>query len=137
VAETTNPPVALVVDDDLSYRIFMRQLLELAGFTVIMEGGGRMALRRLEQHKVDVLVTDLFMPEVDGLELIELARRGFPGMRVVAVSGGGTQGDTGYLRVAQLFGAHATLQKPFSGSELIAAVAPERLARASEVSAPA
>ncbi|HWI26615.1 MAG TPA: response regulator [Stellaceae bacterium] len=136
MAEQLAAPVALVVDDDLSYRVFMRQYLELAGFTVIMEGSGQIALRRLEQQKVDVLVTDLFMPEVDGLELIELARRGFPQMRVVAVSGGGTQGDTGYLRVARLFGAHATLQKPFSGSELIAAVAPERAAPESEAKPP-
>jgi CheY-like chemotaxis protein len=117
-------PIALVVDDDLSYRIFMRQFLELAGFAVIAESNGRVALRRLEEAKVSVLVTDLFMPDIEGLELIEIVKRGFPDIRIVAVSGGGQHGDASYLRVAALFGAHATLQKPFSGSELVVAATP-------------
>jgi CheY-like chemotaxis protein len=124
--ETAPRPIALVVDDDLSYRLLMRQFLELAGFAVIMESNGRFALRRLEVQKVAVLVTDLVMPEIEGLELIELVRRGFPDIRIVAVSGGGPQGDGGHLRVARLSGADATLQKPFSGTELIKAVLPEQ-----------
>lgn len=122
--EITARPVALVVDDDLSYRLFMRQLLELAGFAVIIETNGRLALRRLREQKVAVLVTDLVMPEIDGLELIELVKRGFPDTRIVAVSGGGPQQDGAYLRIGRLVGASATLQKPFSGSELIEAVLP-------------
>jgi CheY-like chemotaxis protein len=125
VAETAPKPLALVVDDDLAYRLFMRQFLELAGFEVILESNGRLALRQLEEHPVTLLVTDLFMPEIEGLELIEMVRRAFPAIRIVAVSGGGAQGDDGYLRIAKLFGAHALLHKPFSGSELIAAAAPE------------
>jgi CheY-like chemotaxis protein len=118
-------PVALVVDDDLSYRIFMRQFLELAGFAVLMESNGRLALRRLEQQEVTLLVTDLVMPEIDGLELIEIARRAFPALRIVAVSGDGGRREDGYLRVARLLGADAALQKPFSGSALVAAAQPE------------
>ncbi len=125
MAEHPQKPVALVVDDDLSYRIFMRQFLELAGFAVIMESNGQLALRRLEEQTVALLVTDLFMPEIEGLELIEIVRRAFPAIRIVAVSGGAAQGDGGHLRLAKLFGAHATLQKPFSGSELVAAAAPD------------
>ncbi len=123
--EHAQKPIALVVDDDLAYRIYMRQFLELAGFDVLAEGNGRLALRRLEEQKVAVLVTDLVMPELEGLELIQIAKRAFPAMRIVAVSGGGSQGDAGYLRVAALTGAHATLQKPFTGGALVAAVAPE------------
>ncbi|MGO8920265.1 MAG: response regulator [Stellaceae bacterium] len=118
-------PIALVVDDDLSYRLFIRQFLELAGLTVIIESNGRLALRRLAEQPVAVLVTDLVMPEIEGLELIEIVRRGFPDMRIVAISGDGPRGDGGYLRVARLFGADATLQTPFSGSELIEAVLPQ------------
>lgn len=124
MSETAAPPVVLVVDDDLSYRLFMRQVLELAGFTVIVESNGRLALRWLEEQPVAVLVTDLVMPEIEGLELIELVKHGFPDIRVVAVSGGGPQGGGAYLRFARLVGADATLRKPFSGSELIEAVLP-------------
>lgn len=120
-------PVALIVDDDLSYCVFMRQTLEPAGFSVIMESNGRLALRRLEEHEVALLVTDLFIPEIEGLELIELARRASPATRIVAVSGGFSSGSSGYLRVARLFGAHAVLKKPFSGSELLVAARPEEI----------
>jgi CheY-like chemotaxis protein len=124
MGEAAQRPVALVVDDDLSYRLFMRQYLELAGFAVIVESNGRLALRRLEEQQVAVLVTDLVMPEIEGLELIEIVKRRFPDIRIVAVSGEGPHGNGSYLRVAQLFGADATLRKPFSGSELIDAVLP-------------
>jgi CheY-like chemotaxis protein len=128
--DSTAPrPIALVVDDDLSYRLFMRQYLELAGFAVIIESNGRLALGRLEEQKVAVLVTDLIMPEIEGLELIEIVRRGFPDIRIVAVSGEGPHGEGNYLRVARLFGADATLRKPFSGSELVDAVLPQAAER--------
>lgn len=130
MAEAVQRPLALVVDDDLSYRLFMRQFLELAGFAVIVESDGRHALRRLDEAPVAVLVTDLIMPEIEGLELIEIVKRGFPQIRVVAVSGEGAGGNGGYLRVARLFGADATLRKPFSGSELIDAVLPGPVAPA-------
>jgi CheY-like chemotaxis protein len=126
MSEIARKPVALIVDDDASYRLLMRQFLELAGFTVIATSNGRLALRELEQHKVAVLVTDLVMPEIEGLELIELVKRGFPDIRIVAVSGNdGSGGESGYLRVARMFGAHATLRKPFSGSALVQAAMPE------------
>ncbi len=123
--EDPQKPLALVVDDDLAYRIYMRQFLELAGFAVIAESNGRLALRRLEQENVAVLVTDLVMPELEGLELIQITKRASPATRIVAVSSGGAHGDAGYLRVAALTGAHATLEKPFTGGALVAAAAPE------------
>ncbi|HZB91803.1 MAG TPA: response regulator [Stellaceae bacterium] len=122
MAEPSPKPAALVVDDDLSYRIFMRQILELAGFAVTVETNPRVALRRLRDQPTAVLVTDLFVPEIGGLELIETARGALPGLRIVAVSGGGPRGEAGHLRIAPLFGADATLRKPFNGNELMAAV---------------
>ncbi len=122
--ETTPRPTALVVDDDPSYRILMRQYLELAGFVVIVASDGRQALRVLEERPVSVLVTDLIMPEIEGLELIQRVKRGFPGLRIVAVSGDGRGPEAGYLRLARLFGADAALPKPFSGSALVEAAMP-------------
>jgi CheY-like chemotaxis protein len=122
--DAAEKPVALVVDDDPSYRVLMRQLLERAGFTVLAVGDGRTALRALEVQPVAVLVTDLMMPEIEGLELIELVTRGFPGIRIVAVSGDGPTGNEGYLHLARLLGAHAALRKPFSGGVLAAAAMP-------------
>jgi CheY-like chemotaxis protein len=113
-------PVALVVDDDPCYRTLMCQLLERAGFAVIVASNGRLALVALERHAVRLLVTDLVMPELPGLELIELARRAFPALRIVAVSGS----EADYLRLAQRAGADAVLAKPFRGSALIQAALP-------------
>lgn len=113
-------PVALVVDDDPCYRTLMRQLLERAGFAVIVASNGRLALAALERHAVHLLVTDLVMPELAGLELIELARRAFPALRIVAVSGS----EAAYLSRAERVGADSVLAKPFRGSALIQAALP-------------
>jgi CheY-like chemotaxis protein len=115
-------PVALVVDDDPAYRMLIRQYLEPAGFAVIVVGNARLALHVLEERPVSVLVTDLVMPEIGGLELIELVKRGFPRVRIVAVSGSGAGFNEGYLRTARLVGADVVLRKPFSGSGLLQAV---------------
>jgi CheY-like chemotaxis protein len=119
--ESEGKPLALVVDDDPCYRTLMCQLLERAGFAVVVASNGRLALGALAQRPVRLLVTDLVMPEVAGLELIEQVKRAFPAIRIVAVSGS----EEEHLRRAQCFGADAVLSKPFSGSALIHAALPE------------
>jgi CheY-like chemotaxis protein len=113
--------ILLVDDDDLS-RSTVHQMLERAGHQVTSTGNGREALEMCQEAAPDLVVTDLIMPETDGLELIQELRRIAPAVRVVAISGGGRVNANEYLTVARKFGAAAVLAKPFTTVELREAV---------------
>jgi len=97
-------------------------MLERAGHTVESTGSGREAIDRYQSGEVDLLVTDLIMPEMDGLEIIQEVRRKDPGARILAISGGGRVQAEEYLSVARKFGAVEVLPKPFASQDLKAAV---------------
>jgi CheY-like chemotaxis protein len=108
----------LLVDDRPEILGFMLLGLELAGFEVEVARSGEEALARLGEHGADVVVTDIFMPEMDGLEAIDRIKARFPRTRIVAMSSGAA-GMQDYLASARLIGADATLLKPFATSELV------------------
>ena len=84
---------------------------------------GHEALQVLTETPCDVVVTDIFMPEKEGLETIMELRRDFPDTKIVAISGGGQKGRLlSALEIAEKLGAHYTLQKPFSSQQMIAAL---------------
>jgi CheY-like chemotaxis protein len=112
----------LVVDDDERVRTTARALLEADGFQVIEAGSGNAALQMLGAEAVDAVLTDIFMPDTDGIELIHAVRRQFPDLPVVAMSGGGFGGGREVLAVARLLGAAAVVQKPLSQKKLVGAV---------------
>ncbi|WP_031499248.1 response regulator [Bryobacter aggregatus] len=103
------PVTVLVVDDDHSVRRLIVDTLGRAGYIAIEASNGLEALRRLESRPIDVMVTDLVMPEREGLETIQLVRKRYPKMPVVAVSGA-FSGQ--FLGLAKVFGACAVLTKP-------------------------
>lgn len=106
--------VLLIADDDPDTRVTMRLLLQRAGFEVRLARNGVQALALQREQPAEVLITDLFMPEMDGLEAIERFRREYPGVKIVAMSGGGMRvKGAGYLLSAEAVGAHAVLRKPF------------------------
>lgn len=113
--------ILLVDDDDLS-RSTVHQMLERAGHQVTSTGNGREGLQLIQSAPVDLVVTDLIMPDTDGLELIQELRRVAPSVRIVAISGGGRVNANEYLTVARKFGASAVLAKPFSTVELREAI---------------
>ncbi|MGQ0702582.1 MAG: response regulator [Gemmatimonadales bacterium] len=113
--------ILLIDDDDLS-RGAVQKMLERAGFEVRSTGDGREALASYRQERPDLVVTDLIMPEVDGLELIQQLRQQDPVVRILAISGGGRVQAEEYLSVARKFGALEVLSKPFTGQELRQAV---------------
>ncbi len=114
----------VVVDDDPGLRGVMRKILEKGGHRVREAPDGAAGLRLVEGNVPDLVVTDLLMPEKEGIETIMELRDRFPGVRILAVSGAGTPGgEEGPLVDAQLFGAHGTLAKPFSVDALLKAVA--------------
>jgi CheY-like chemotaxis protein len=110
----------LVADDDMDTRQSMRLLLERAGHEVELASDGAVALELQRAREFDVLITDIFMGEADGLEAIEKFRREFPATKIVAMSGGsGRLQSRSYLAAAAIAGADATLRKPFAMATLL------------------
>jgi DNA-binding NtrC family response regulator len=105
--------VIILVEDDADQRVALKLALQLAGYSVREAANGREALALQRERPSRVLVTDIFMPEADGFELIQAFRNEFPQTRIVVVSGGGKLAKGDYLATAQLMGVDATLQKPF------------------------
>jgi DNA-binding response OmpR family regulator len=112
----------LVVDDDAGMRNFLRMLLELEGYEVALACNGVEALAMQRQHPAALILTDLFMPEAEGMETIVQLRGEFPQARIIVMSGGGVHLGTDYLKLARELGAAKTLKKPFGPQELIDAV---------------
>lgn len=106
----------LVVDDDPGVRDVIRSMLESSGYSVLVAENGREAMRLLKSVRADLILTDLVMPEQEGIETIKALRREYPGIRVIAMSGA-FGGD--YLRIAAYLGAHATLAKPIQMDKLL------------------
>lgn len=113
----------LVIDDDPQIRLLLREVLEAEGHVVRQASNGRNGLRMARMAVPDVVLTDVLMPEVDGLEVTMGVHRGFPATRIIAMSGG--VGDMDLLDVAEAFGAHRTLRKPFMLNDLLQAIRQE------------
>lgn len=112
--------VVLVVDDDEDVRQVLRLFLESGGYRVLEAADGGKALELVRGEHIDVVMTDLVMPEREGFETIQAIRRERPSLKVIAMSGafGGE-----FLHIAKLLGAHCTLQKPLKVEKVLAAVA--------------
>ena len=115
-------PRILVIDDDAMLRSAVRRILERAGYDVLEAGDGAAGLQLHREQGPDVVIVDIFMPELDGLEFIRDLRGVAPGARIIAISGGGRSGKTDLLKDAAVFGAERILLKPFEMTELLAAV---------------
>jgi CheY-like chemotaxis protein len=109
----------LVVDDNEDMCAFMKIVLDEAGYETLLAADGQRALDSQREHPADVLITDIFMPEPDGIELIERFKAGYPHIKVVAMSGGGQIARKDYLSVATELGALAVLHKPFDAATLL------------------
>jgi DNA-binding NtrC family response regulator len=114
------PTRILVVDDDAGVRDVVRSMLESEGYAVDVACNGREALAALKATRFGIMITDLVMPEQEGIETIKIVRRDYPGLKVIAMSGA-FGGD--YLRIAGYLGAHSTLAKPLQMAAVLKAVA--------------
>lgn len=113
----------LVVDDDPFIREALRLALTKRGHEVTLASHGREALARLQETPAEVLLTDIFMPEMEGIETIQKIRRSHPQMIIIAMSGGSPMTLTvDFLQVARQFGATQVLDKPFTTDQLDAAL---------------
>lgn len=109
----------VVIDDDPALRGTIRKILERGGHTVREAADGLEGLRYVDEAEPDLVITDLLMPEKEGIETIMELSESHPDVRVIAISGAGGAGDPGPLVDAELFGASATLPKPFSVAKLL------------------
>ncbi len=112
----------LVVEDEEGVRTVVRAALEQVGYRVTTATNGIEATRLLEDGGYELVLTDVLMPDKDGIEVISDLRRECPELPIIAMSGGGRLPRDGYLAIARHLGAHAILQKPFTVDELLATV---------------
>jgi CheY-like chemotaxis protein len=123
-APKVQPKVVLVIDDDASHVHVCERVLKGAGYSVLTARTGGEALRTLAGSKVDLMLVDVFMPDMDGIEIIQDVRRRAPGVAVVAMSGGGVvAGADHVLAQCTKLGARGALAKPFTPEQLLATVA--------------
>ena len=113
----------LLIDDDESLRSGLRRtLVMVGGFKVLEAARGQDVRKHLANHSVDLIITDMLMPEEDGVETIIFLRKKLPDVPIIAISGGGRIKAEDCLKLARGVGADITLAKPFSSSELLDAV---------------
>jgi DNA-binding response OmpR family regulator len=126
MAEQTDQISVLLVEDNESLQGALQCALEEAGYRVFTADNGQQALQIAESTRFDAVVTDILMPEVDGLELIVELKARNQACRIIAMTGGGSMliNTIGNLnsRHADVFGTHHTLKKPFHPDELINAL---------------
>ena len=118
--ETVSHPHILVVDDDPDMLRSLTVLLESCGYTVAVAEDGSSALQQLaSDRKTDVVLTDLYMPNTDGLELILALREAQGALPIVAMSGGGSRSGHDTLSMARKLGANAVIDKPFRKPQIV------------------
>lgn len=112
-------PGILIVEDDNDLRDMLKTALIRSNFTVFEAGNGKDAIVHFKPGVTDVVITDLIMPEEDGLKVIMKIREIKPDIKVVAISGGGKAGPASYLDMAKALGADSVFYKPFSLNDLV------------------
>lgn len=108
----------LIIDDDVSLRRTIRRMLASTGHEIVEAADGAQGVELVRAAGADLVITDLIMPDQDGIETIQLLRDGWPGIKILAISGGGLLDPADRLVDAELLGADAALSKPFEIAEL-------------------
>ena len=120
--ETGSKSSILIIDDEDQIRALLRVILEEAGYRIFEAANGKTANRIFLEEKIDLIITDIIMPEKDGIETIMEFREKSPDVKIIAISGGGHIGPEGYLHTAKQLGASDTITKPFSQEKIVKAV---------------
>ena len=115
-------PRFLIIDDDDQYRKLLREMLTREGYEVADASNGKEGLRLYQSEPVDLIITDIIMPEKEGIETIIEFKQDFPEAKIIAISGGGRIGPEEYLNMAKSLGVLRTFYKPFERMELLEAV---------------
>jgi DNA-binding response OmpR family regulator len=112
----------LIIDDEQVIRTLLTHLFEKYNYEVLEASNGNKGLALFKEHNPDLIITDLIMPEKEGLETIREIRKTDQDVKIIAMSGGGTASLGTYLKAAKKLGAQYSFDKPFKIKELLAAV---------------
>ncbi|CAK8719321.1 Response regulatory domain-containing protein [Candidatus Electronema halotolerans] len=112
----------LIIDDDEQILPMLAHAVELAGYAAVTALDGREGQRLLEKQPFDLVITDLIMPEREGMETITYIKKNFPAIKIIAISGGGRIGPETYLPAALELGADDAFAKPFPVEELLTSI---------------
>lgn len=112
----------LIIDDEDVVRKMLRKLFEKNGYQIIEASNGIQGMKMFTEHKPDLIITDLIMPEKEGLELIRELKKNDPNVKIIAISGGGITDPLMYLNLAVTFGAVKAFSKPMDMDLLIETV---------------
>jgi CheY-like chemotaxis protein len=115
-------PGILIVEDDKELREMLKISLMRHKYTVLEAGDGKEAITHFKPSITDIVITDLIMPDEDGLKVIMRLREIKPSLKIIAISGGGKAGPGSYLNLAKALGANAVFSKPFSINDLISSI---------------
>lgn len=111
----------LIIDDEPDILVMLKKMMERAGFNVRLAVNGDEGLMSFYEEKPDLVITDIIMPEKEGLEIIREMKKQHPALKIIAISGGGRISAESYLETASHFGANRIFQKPFTQSEIVSA----------------
>jgi CheY-like chemotaxis protein len=114
--------VVLVAEDDAQYRKLLKEVLENFGYQVLTTANGKEALRVFQEQTPKLVITDIIMPEKEGIETIRELRKMAPDVKIIAISGGGIGSADIYLKIAKAVGADRTIEKPIVIDDLMYAV---------------
>jgi DNA-binding NtrC family response regulator len=112
----------LIIEDDILVQKMLLQTFERAGFQVVTANNGRIGIRLFQDRSFDVVITDLIMPDMEGIETITKLKKKDPQVKVIAISGGGRNRPEDYLAIAEKLGAELTFTKPLDLQALVQAV---------------
>ena len=112
----------LIIDDESQIRSMLRLMLERVGYEVMEADDGMEGIRQYRDNPADLIITDLIMPNKDGIGMIIELKKEFPAVKIIAMSGGGVNRPEGYLDGAKKLGATRTLTKPIDRDEMLSAV---------------
>lgn len=112
----------LIIDDDDQFRLMLKRLLEMDGHEIFEATNGKEGIEAYQEETVDLVITDLIMPNMEGVETIIQLKRDYPEIKIIALSGGGRNEPQSYLNMAKMLGANYTFEKPFERIPFIEAV---------------
>ena len=113
--------VLIIDDDDVARAVLLRTMM-MAGHEAVGARDGVEGMEQFRDRPVDLVITDIFMPNQEGLATIMELRRNAPTLKIIAISGGGARASLDVLPVAEALGAHRTLRKPFTPGEVMEVV---------------
>lgn len=112
----------LVIDDEPLVAASLQRVLQGAGHLVVVAADGREGIRAIRDQPADLVITDILMPEQEGLETIQALKRDYPTTKIIAITGGARCGNVDLLAMARSFGADQALHKPLDRSRLLTTV---------------